>query len=81
MATEPQVVIGGIHDIYISSNLKSFLVNRIECEINFFPFLAPFSLLVSRFAVSPCRLGVKRDGAIAFVIKQPIVLAIMCSIV
>lgn len=58
MATNPQVGIGGIHDIYTSSNLKSFLGNRIECEINFFPLHAPFSLLVSRFVVSPSRPAV-----------------------
>lgn len=50
----------GIHDIYISFNLKHFHGNRIavsEPRIPF-PFSAPFSLLVFRFAVSPSRLAV-----------------------
>lgn len=70
----------GIHDIYISSNLKHFHGNRIECELAF-PFPAPFSLLISRFAVPlivlPCRWG----GKIASMIKQPIVSSIVPPIV
>lgn len=70
-----------IHDIYISVILKHFLGNRIECEL-IFPFPAPFSLLVDRFAVvSPYRLGVSRGEKIASMIKQSIVLTIMRSIV
>lgn len=64
MATEPQVGIGGIHDIYTSSDLKSFLGNRIGYE-NSFPFPAPFAptrLPFRRLLVPSCRSdGTKKD--------------------